>query len=157
MEATIEELTAELDAQRVLLRNITDAQYKLLNETILAIFQTTDPRKLEYLRAAVRNELAMTNLVPQEATFLSRIIRDISADEAAFVVENFSHREIQIADIDLSDQPSRLVISPASKEGLIASGLVALGLLVSEAITWNGSNILRFSDIVAKLIVLLRK
>lgn len=157
VERAIVDVSADLEARLESLRNITDEQYKLLNETILALFQTTDQRKLEYLRAAVRNELSMNDLIPQEAAALSRIVRDISAEEADFVIEHFSYHRIHLTSLDAPVKENVLVLRPASREGLVVSGLLALGILTPGEATFDDSGLLRFSEIVVKLILILRK
>lgn len=47
------------------LADMTDEQYKLVNETILAVLHTTSETKLAYLRTAVRNALALRDLLPK--------------------------------------------------------------------------------------------
>lgn len=156
VERVIGEIAANLEQQKDQLQRLSDEQYKLVNETILAIFHTTDARKLEYLRAAVSNGLAASDLVPQEAVLLSRVIRDISADEAEFLVKNFSYRRVQITSAAVKVDSDVLVVRPSSRDGLVATGLIALGLLAPGEATMSDSDLHRFSPIVAKLLVLLR-
>ena len=156
VERVIGEIAANLEQQKDQLQRLSDEQYKLVNETILAVFHTTDARKLEYLRAAVSNGLAASDLVPQEAVLLSRVIRDISADEAEFLVKNFSYRRVQITSAAAQVDSDVLVVRPSSRDGLVATGLIALGLLAPGEATMSDSDLHRFSPIVAKLLVLLR-
>jgi hypothetical protein len=86
---------AKLASHETLLRDLTDSQYKLINETILALLSTTNPEKLVFLRNAVSNSLTATDLKSHEAIYLARIIRDISAEEAAFLISNSSYQRLQ--------------------------------------------------------------
>jgi hypothetical protein len=137
------------------LQSLSDEQYKLVNEAILAVFYTTDERKLGYLREAIRNGMTMSDLVPQESAVLARVIRDISAEEADFLIHNFAYNRIEIADVGSQNRPDVLTIKSDTRDGLIVSGLIALGLLIPGDPTWEDSNLYRFSGVVAKLLVLL--
>jgi hypothetical protein len=136
---------------------LTDEQYKLINETVLAVLHTTSEHKLSYLRTAVRNALALNDLLPQEAVVLGRIVRDVSAEEAAFLVAHFDYERVQLAKTPGEHEQRVLTVDPDSKEGLIVVGLVSLGLLTAAEPTYDDSGLLRFSAIVAKLLALLRE
>ncbi len=147
-----------LKTQAEALRNITDEQYKLVNEAILALLQTTSTEKIEYLRRAVHNSLVDgRSILPQESVVLSRIIRDISADEADFLVKNFHYDRIQLATALVEHKMKVLTIAPESRDGIVVTGLVSLGLLSAAEPTWDETGLMRFSPIVAKLLVLLRE
>lgn len=157
VEAALANIDVTLNEHTDALRNLTDAQYKLVNETILALLQTTSAEKIEYLRRAVHNSLAVSGILPQEAVVLSRIIRDISAEEADFLVKNFHYDRIQVTTSSPEHKEKVLVVAPSSPEGIVVTGLVSLGLLTAGESTWGDSGLLRFSPIVAKLLVLLRE
>lgn len=53
VEATLLDIDARLRVHEDKLRDLSDSQYKLLNEIILAVLQATSTKKLEYLRQAV--------------------------------------------------------------------------------------------------------
>lgn len=74
VEAALTEISQELESHSDTLRNLSDSQYKLINESILALLHTTNAEKLSYLRKAVRNALEIRDLQPEESVFLSRII-----------------------------------------------------------------------------------
>lgn len=139
------------------LERLTDEQYRLVNEAVLAVLQTTNERKLAYLRNAVRNALAIDHFLPQESVVLGRIIRDISAEEAAFLFANFNYERVQLAKVRAPDATRALTIDPDSSEGTVVVGLISLGLLSPAEPTFDESGLLRFSPIVAKLLVLLRE
>ena len=85
VEDALIQIETTLNAHAEALRNLTDSQYKLINEAILALLQTTNAEKIEYLRRAVHNSLVIGGgILAQEAVVLARIVRDISADEADF-------------------------------------------------------------------------
>lgn len=139
------------------LAGLTDEQYKLVNETILAVLHTTSEQKLSYLRIAVRNALALNDLLPQESVVLGRIVRDISGEEAAFLLANFEYERVQLAKTSGPHEQRVLTVDPDSRAGLVAVGLISLGLLAPAEPTFDDSGLLRFSSIVATLMVLLRE
>ncbi|NMG29352.1 hypothetical protein [Aromatoleum evansii] len=153
IEAHLTEVSRELQEQREALRNLSDAQYKLLNEAVLAFLQTTQAEKLEILRTVVRRSLVAHDVEPQEAIMLSRIIRDITAEEAQFVVEHFSNRFVLISDQSVPPAAETLYVQPGSRDELIVAGLASLGVLSVGQPTYGQA--LRFSQITGKLIVLL--
>ena len=156
VEAALMEINEVLEAQGDALRNITDGQYKMINEAILAFLHTTSLEKLVYLRRAVQNSLSMSDLESEEAIVLSRVVRDISAEEADFLLRNFSHKRIQLSSAQGAEMNGVLVVPDGGREELIVSGLISLGLLIPAGPTWDDSGLMRFSNIVAKVIALLR-
>lgn len=158
VENAMLEIREVLDEHSDRFRNITDQQYKLINETVLSIFSTVDSGKLEYLKRVVRNTLDDSNLKSQEAELLSRVIRDMSADELQFVIDHYAYKLIKLSNKEMADEGYRVLrVDPDSREGLIVSGLISLGLLLPGEATYAESGSHRYSNIVAKLIVLLRK
>jgi len=156
IEAALSEIGSLLEAHDQALRNLTDAQYKLINETILAILHTTSDEKLSYLRRAVRNGLAMSEIQSEESVVLSRLIRDISAEEADFLVQNFSHERIQFGITSEPATPGVFVLPEGGRNELIVSGLISLGLLIPAGPTIDDQGVMRFSNSVAKVLALLR-
>jgi hypothetical protein len=157
IEGALSEMNQLLEAQGEKIQHLSDEQYKVINETVLALLQTTQTEKLIYLRSAVENVLGIKELHHDEAVIISRIIRDISAEEAAFVVNAFKYDGVQLflPEKEITSD-NVLRVDPKSKDALIVSGLLSLGLLVPGESTFGGPNVLRLSTVVAKLIVLLR-
>lgn len=156
VENALAQIDQTLKAHSEALRNLTDSQYKLLNEVVLALLHSSDKEKIEYLRRAVHNTLLKgENILPQESVVLSRIIRDISAAEADFLIFNFHYDRIQLATNEAKHEQKVLTVPPNSDDGLIVTGLVSLGLLTAAEPTYDDSGLMRFSPIVAKLLVLL--
>ncbi len=153
VEAAIRDIQCTLQVHQKELRHLSDEKYRLVNEAILAVLGTVDERKLVYLRRAVRGSLTISDLIPQEAAVLARILRDISAAEIDFLVRTAPATRIQVAREHL-EQEGTLTFSPESPEALIVSGLIALGILMPAEPTWDESNLLRFSTILPKLVAL---
>ena len=158
VEKALIDINLVLEKHAIEIRDLTDEQYKIINETVLTLLQTTHFEKLKYLRAVIENTILMQNIQPQEAAILSRVVRDISAEEAAFVINNFSFEGFHLIATSPEQQfaDNILRINPASRDALKVSGLLSLGLLSPAEPTYDAPNVLRFSGIVAKLIVLLK-
>nr|WP_298174086.1 hypothetical protein [uncultured Pseudomonas sp.] len=84
-EEALQQISLILQKHEEKLQHLSDEQYHVLIEAISATFQTINPEKLSHLKSAVRNSLAIEDLVPQESAVLARIIREISAEEADFI------------------------------------------------------------------------
>lgn len=156
VEAALAEIDATLREHEQALNSISDAQYKLINEAILALLHTTAEEKMVYLKRAIRNAIAMTSVDSQEAVVLSRVVRDMSAGEAAFLCENFGYDRIQVASGEAEHDMKVLFIKPGTPQALVVTGLVSLGILESAEPTYDEGGLLRYSSVTAKLIALLR-
>lgn len=157
VEAALSEIDRILQDLGDRVTALTDSQYKLVNESVLAVLSTTEEDKLKFLRRAVQNAFELENIRPHEAVVLSRIVRDISAAEAEFIVENFKFQRVQLATGPGESVASTLVVRSGSRVGTIVEGLIALGLLTVSEPGLEDSNLLRYSPIAAKLLVLLRE
>lgn len=153
VEAYLSEVSQILESHGQALRALTDAQFKLINEAILASLQTIQNEKLSLLRNVVRQSLDMQDIAPQEAILLSRIIRDISAEEVTFMMKSFSYDGVVLAE-RYAVETNILSVPANSRDALLVGGLLSIGVLTPGQPTLG--QILRFSGIVAKLIVLLR-
>lgn len=155
VEAALTEVNMMLTEHSEALHNLSDSQYKLINETVLALLHTTHVEKIEYLKKAIRNSLTQDAIEPQETVVLSRILRDISAEEADFLVSNFQYRRVWVGITDRNEE-GLLVVAPNTADELVVNGLLTLGLLTSIEATAGAGNRMGFSSIVAKLLVLLK-
>ncbi len=159
VESTLRVIAEELERQSEVVNALSDGQYQLINEVVLSALQTTQSEKLDYLRYVVSNTLRHGEIPPEEASVLSRIIRDISALEATFLVRNFAYAGLALTHLPQppeQQEDNLRHIPPDSPDALSVGGLVALGVLYTGEPTWDIAP-LRFSRIVAKLIVLLTK
>jgi len=159
VEATLSEIAGILERHEGVIRGLSDAQYKLINETVLTLLQTTQKEKLRHLRAVVANTLSESELLPEEASILSRVVRDISVQEIKFLLASFKYVAVALSE---REQPKEgpgsdvLSVHPDSREALAVSGLLSLGLVVAGGPTWDLTP-LKFTRIVTKLIALLKQ
>ncbi len=147
-------LAAHIDKVQAL----TDEQYKVVNEAILAMLQTTQTEKLQYLRNVVSNALDPQELNAHDAIVLSRIVRDISAEEVEFLLSSFASEGVLLSEpqqVPRADD-KRILVPPNSKDALLVSGLLSLGLLAPPETGWDGGT-MTFTRIVGKLIALLKQ
>lgn len=156
VEAFLEEVGCALEQHEQLLTDLTDSQYKIINEAVAAAFQTTHDEKLRVLQRAVANALHAVDISDQDAIVLSRTIRDISAEEAKFVTRTFRYKYIHISSTVNGTTKSKdvLTVSPDSPDAAIVGGLAALGVLTVGEPTYGQQ--LQFSRQTAKLIALLK-
>ena len=153
VESFLLEVSRALEAQRAQLESLSDAQFKLINEAVAAALQTTHEHKLDFLRCAISNAVLLQEVDDQEATVLARVLRDISAEEAGFVVQHFDKSFVQISSSS-TDDAHVLAVSPGSRQAGVVGSLAALGVLTMGEPTYGQQ--LRFSPLTAKLIFLLR-
>lgn len=156
VEKAINEISSQLEQQSEKLKDLTDGQYKVVNESVMAIFQTLEEKKLRYLQNVIQNIIDDVSVDDQQAALISRLVRDLSASEAKFLIDHHRTARFMLSENPPSDSEA-LHIIPDSDQGLIASGLVSLGLLVSAEPTWDDTGRLRFAPIVKKLVPLLNE
>lgn len=152
IEVAIQSLSVELSSLALDISTITDDQYKLAGECSMAFLSTVSEVKLAYLKQAVVNSLLNPELSNGVSDALSRVVRDVSAAEAEFVIKSFQFKGVFI-DAEMQSEPDKLVVQPDSDDEIIVGGLIQLGLLYSRAATWDAS-MYEWSPLTAKFIVL---
>tara|TARA_Y100001001_G_scaffold149219_1_gene158841 strand:- start:718 stop:1347 length:630 start_codon:yes stop_codon:yes gene_type:complete len=108
------------------LDELTDAQYQLIGDAVSCALQTVNETKLEYLRGAIRNTLSVEIIEAQTAA-VARALRDISAEEAAFLVRTSTCSSVVIN----GQQPKgvgSISLPLGSDDVQLLSGLTTLGL-----------------------------
>ena len=153
VDAAIKDINSILEAHRDAIRDISDAQYRLICETISSLFQSVDQDKIDFLKLAITNALSTDEVTEKNTDYLSRIIRDISVSEVKFLTSSFQYESIFFGDMETTDKV--LSIKHGSEEEVIISGLINMGLLYSKTPTFDSVKF-EFSPIVAKLLVLLK-
>ena len=157
VEAALVDIEATLRQHSDHLSLLTDQQYKFINEAVLALLHTTDEKKIALLKLVVRNGLKMSQMPDHDSVFLTRIVRDISAEEAYFLMQNFGKQRIWLNDTPQPQaEESTLSVGPETSDGQIVLGLITLGLVTTAEPTWDDSGLLKYSPIVAKLLAILR-
>jgi|WetSurMetagenome_2_1015567.scaffolds.fasta_scaffold25714_2 hypothetical protein len=163
---SLQDISDDLETQKEKLDNLTDAQFKLINEVSCTVLSTIHEEKLAYLRKAIKNTLDDDKILDHESVLISRIIRDISVDEIKFLIKYEEIRKFSINPPDLrlpkndtnSSVPNGTSLSIPCKNGdvLLVSGLSNLGVLFF----WTeegGVNGYSYTPIAEKLRNLLRE
>jgi len=162
IENTLVQVEQVLNQHEQQLANLSDAQFKVINETVLTILQNLEEEKLNYLKSVIRNTLDCQDLTHHEAALLSRIIRDLSAAEAKWLVSSANGREpfekvIIFPEIQTEYvKEQALWLSPQSENIVLATGLINLGLLLPEGSGVGGTLSYMFSPMTQKLRELLK-
>lgn len=168
IESELSKIHKILYKQRVELEKINESQYKIIKESLNSIIRTEESEKLEHLRNIICNTVSYNDFCKYDSILLSRIIRDISAEEVTFLLESNSYKSIAVYSwYEESKQEETenlkkkmieencLLIYPDSVEELIVSGLVSLGILVAAEVSL-GLHRYKFSKTTMKLTYLLK-
>lgn len=157
LDGIFSELTAIIERHSGQIKDLSDDQYKVINEAISAAFYTIDQQKLNILKNAAANAFTSAEAVLNISDSLSRILRDISTAEAAFITQNFGFSLLIISEAQITDIEGLkvLAIHPNSDDEVVLSGLINLGLVYARASRWDVMGF-EWSPLVVKLIRLLK-
>ncbi|MCV2355565.1 hypothetical protein LNV09_15575 [Paucibacter sp. B2R-40] len=100
VEGALREMSAVLQEHADAIEHLTDAQFKLINESVLAVLSCTQSSKLRYLKNVARNAIDEIDMSDQEAIALSRVVRDISAEETEMLIGTFNYERIRVGHQD---------------------------------------------------------
>ena len=139
-----------LKAHQRRLDSLTDPQYKLMNEIVLAVLQNTEDKKVEYLRRAMIAGLEHSEISHTIATQVSRALRDMTAGELAFVIAH-SGKVIMIGPVSGGAEPDVEIIDRNSEEMIYVSGLMGLGVLNPAGSTMDDGGRYVFAKFCATL------
>jgi len=134
VEHELHRIDAILKVHKHRLDDLTDSQYKLINEIVLAILQNTEDEKTEYLSKAIEAGLNYNELNHTISSQVSRALRDMTAGELAFVLDN-SEYTIMIGPISGEVPQDIKIIDRNSEEMIYLTGLLGLGVVHSAGST----------------------
>jgi hypothetical protein len=154
IEATIAGMQQDATALATKLETLTEAQYMLANECVMAVATTIDQTKLDYLRAAFRNSLSDKDVAEDTPELLSRLIRNMSAKELCLVDKLFRFGTVCIAEEEMVDEQG-YIAKIGTHEAMQVGALIQLGLLHSLAPSWDVTRY-AWSPVTAKLLALVR-
>jgi len=150
VEAALNSIQDELASLGESLNELSDAQFKFINESVITILNSPDDNKIEYLKQGIRKSSAHDRLNLHEASLVSRALRDITVEELSFLIE------CQGSKIVFHENPTEgcINISKLTYDGERATGLVSLGLLTKEQGegTWGDDGAYVFTPIALKLL-----
>lgn len=153
IEDAIADISESLKGLEGKIQNLTDEQYKLANELFLSLLQTTHAEKIKYLKNAIKYTIETPDIKAQEATVLSRIFRDISAEEVQFLKKISHYDHICMRAQKPNDAEKNIYyVAHDGEESILVAGLTALGVLIPGVVTLSGGSNLYFSTITPKLL-----
>ena len=125
------------------MNNLSESQFKIVQESLAAALYTIEEAKLDYLKMAIFTNIDNETVPPPFASAVSRALRDISVKELKFLIE---HRKVErfqfIADASPhaagiktqdSGKENILEVRLDSQEGESLSGLMGLGICVTAS------------------------
>ena len=154
LEAAFKKIESILKDHEKLINELTDDQYKVINEGVSSALYTINEEKLNYLVTVITNTATQPSTCSGISDHLSRVIRDISADEILFLLNNISFVGVAVTDSAVNND-ELLQISPGTNEELLLTGLMHLGLVYAKDSTWD-FQVYKWSPIVDKLVALLK-
>ena len=152
VENALSQLDEDLSKISDKLENISDAQYKFINESIITILHSPDDNKIEFLKNGINQAAVNDRINLHQAGLLSRVLRDITVEELTFLIE-CSGKKIIFHDAPKDDC---INIKKLSVDDERARGLIALGLLTKEVAEglWDDHGIYVFTTLSENLIEL---
>lgn len=130
IELFINDVSDILEQHAETLEHLTDSQYELINSAVMSALHTLDLNKIKYLRIAVESVLDM-DINPVNSAYIARVIRDISAEEAEFLLRTSEHQQMAYgAD---NQTPEIFMVDPDSADAIALDGLVSLGVIRVQA------------------------
>ena len=132
---------------------MSDNQFQFIADTVNTILHTTNDNKIELLKKAICRSFEAEGIQTEEVARLSRLLRDITVDEAKLLVDCIHYRTIFI-DFEKKDGEN-YTIKKGTSEYEVFSGLVTLGL-VHFSSRHTDVDAYYFSDLAHKLIDILR-
>jgi anti-sigma28 factor (negative regulator of flagellin synthesis) len=152
IEEALADLNEFLQEQKAQLQILTDAQYEFVAATLQTLLETTDQEKIELLKNAIRNGI-QEPFEMSEAKMASRILRDLSYEEAKFAIAHISEGRFSIW--DPPDAQGEFSVKPDTKERLLVAGLVSVGVLMQSDTIGASVNSYEWSQIASKVTKLL--
>ena len=152
VENALADINKKLELHSSELKNISDAKYKFISESIAEIFKTIDSQKIDFLKNAISNSISSDDITSLNTDYLSRIVRDLSAEEAKFLIKHSQIKYIFLGDYENTEEI--LNIKPDSDDEVFFHGLINIGLIYSPVPVMDSTRY-EFSPIVEKLVQLL--
>lgn len=160
IEDAIQDINRRLEVDHERINNLSDQQFKLVNESLQALFSCTDDEKIALLKTAAVNSVCVEDLDAHEATVLSRALREVSAVEMYFLRKIVVHKELMVVSRSESkawEKPEEAEIFPieaGSSDNAILAGLANLGLVISTGSGFGGTINYRPSNTARRLVEL---
>lgn len=128
IEKSLTELHERLLPLESQLATLTDAQFQYVGELAGSIIRSTNEKKIEVLKHAIERGVASAEPIERFGTQLARLLRDITPEEAAFLLEHEKYKEILI-DFDAKNESGVVTVKRGTPDYELLGGLLTLGLL----------------------------
>lgn len=106
------------------------------------------------LKKAIEKGVLNEDIVAEQVTQLSRLLRDITVEEANFLLRTIGYKTILI-DFNAENDKESITIRKQGKEYLVLGGLITLGL-VHLSSTRASVDAYHFSNVAYELVEFLR-
>jgi hypothetical protein len=157
IEEAIKDIEEYINRQELRLDELTDSQYKIIGDAINCLWSTVDEEKIEYLKRVIRNSFKpeTASELASETEVLSRTLRDISVEEAKFIVERI-HKEETFIDIRLliekeQPKPSSSKVSSDGKRNVVTFSAVISAPSYGSVVTGDSLYVYRDEEMQDKL------
>lgn len=128
IEKSLMELHDRLVPLESQLQALTDAQFQYVGELASLIIRSTNEKKIEVLKRAIERGVASAEPIEKFGVQLARLLRDITPEEAAFLLDHAKYKEILI-DFDAKGDSSVAMIKKGTRDYELLGGLLTLGLI----------------------------
>ncbi len=130
VEKAVEQIESELYNLGDMVQEISDAQYKYVNESLITIMHTPNDEKIEYLIHGVRSAVSDQQLTMHKAMIIARALHGITVEELRFMLKTIGKK---IVFNDKNYGSDYFPVSKADDSGEYTTGLASLGLLSRES------------------------
>lgn len=148
------DLDSKLELVESSLRDLTDNQYKLIGETILALATSVNIEKIELLKSCILNTIEVTDINDSDITVISRALRDISIKQFRTLVQYRDSEEIVIYELVQTPKENdrRTWLVTGAEDAISIFTLSNLGLLAIVASGAGGTIHYKYLDSAYRLI-----
>jgi len=128
IEASLTDLNERLAHLESHVEKLTDAQLQYVGELANSIIRTTNDEKIEILKHAIEKGIISASPIERSGGQLARLLRDITPEEAAFLLDHEKYKEI-LVDFDDTNDSSVATVKKGTRKYELLGGLLTLGLL----------------------------
>ena len=157
IKAWMADVNVELQRLGDHLNRFSEAQMRLTVGIIQIATSTVEAEKLRMLRAAVLNVAGSDYIEHFEAQEFTRILRDVSAADIAFLARHRGVVEFSFQRSSKDPRDGLVYLGPDGQDALIARNLITLGILARSWETGTASDVgaYKVADFVPKLLLLI--
>lgn len=151
----LSDLEDRLAAHEEQVRNLSDAQFKLVSEVTSTLLHTNSEQKIDYLKNAVINGVGAFSVEDHEVSVISRSLRDISLDEMRYLIFVVEYQEVIVVpgeDGAGEEDDKKMCLSANDPVVQLVSGLNNLGLIATTSSGYGGTINYRILPVAKELV-----